>query len=167
MRLCEVQVPLQLPDLEREAGHTVQLLVPVSRPGQVHLTARLQYHTGQVRHPTTCSTCFGCGQSVCIGVFLHWGDGFTSFQFRNVHFDSELSSLSHWKWLGTVPTRFYIVEMVGSLQGQTKLSDQAVRPNLLSDQKTCLIAIGFVCRSQQKYVSSWPGWRWLSSSPLP
>lgn len=42
-----LKVPLQLPDLEREAGHTVQLLVPVSRPGQVHLTARLQYHTGQ------------------------------------------------------------------------------------------------------------------------
>ena len=129
-----MQVPLQLPDLEREAGHTVQLLVPVSRPGQVHLTARLQYHTGQVRHPTTCSTCFGCGQSVCIGVFLHWGGGFSSFQFCNVHFDSGPSSLSHWKSktqkrLGTVTMRFYIVEMVSVLckvrpSCQTKLSDQ-------------------------------------------
>ncbi len=52
MKLCGLQVPLQLPDLEGEAEHTVQLLVPVSRPGQVHLTARLQYHTHQVRHPT-------------------------------------------------------------------------------------------------------------------
>ena len=52
MRLCGLQVPLQLPDLEQEGRHTVQLLVPVSRSGQVHLTARLQYHTEQVRHCT-------------------------------------------------------------------------------------------------------------------
>ena len=52
MKLCGLQVPLQLPDLEGEAEHIVQLLVPVSRPGQVHLTARLRYHTHQVRHPT-------------------------------------------------------------------------------------------------------------------
>ncbi|KAL0042524.1 hypothetical protein WJX79_002345 [Trebouxia sp. C0005] len=53
-----LQVPLQLPDLEREAEHTVQLLVPVSRPGQVHLTARLQYHTDQ-ESPEVCQQLAG------------------------------------------------------------------------------------------------------------
>ncbi|DBA90115.1 TPA: hypothetical protein ACH3X1_003431 [Trebouxia sp. C0004] len=53
-----LQVPLQLPDLEQKGSHTVQLLVPVSRPGQVHVTARLQYNTDQ-ESPEVCQQLAG------------------------------------------------------------------------------------------------------------
>ena len=45
---CVVQIPVVLPDLAPDDNHSIQLLVPVNRAGQVHLSARLQYHTSQV-----------------------------------------------------------------------------------------------------------------------
>lgn len=42
----------QLPDLAADQRHVVQLHVPVTQTGQVHLSARLQYCTTQVMHFT-------------------------------------------------------------------------------------------------------------------
>ena len=39
---------MRLPDLAGEEVHMVKMLVPVAKPGQVHLSARLQYRAGQV-----------------------------------------------------------------------------------------------------------------------
>ena len=52
-----MQVPLRLPNLASGEGHTVQLLVPVTRPGQVRMTARLLYRTDQVRLFTELTPC--------------------------------------------------------------------------------------------------------------
>ena len=40
---------MRLPNLASEEGHMVKMLIPVARPGQIHLSARLHYHAGQVR----------------------------------------------------------------------------------------------------------------------
>lgn len=42
-----LQVPAALGDIAADGSHSLQLLVPVSRAGQVHLSARLQYYTTQ------------------------------------------------------------------------------------------------------------------------
>ena len=44
-----MQVPMHLPDLAGEEGQEVKILIPVARPGQIHLSARLQYRAEQVR----------------------------------------------------------------------------------------------------------------------
>ena len=40
---------MRLPDLAGEEVHLVKMLIPLARPGQVHLSARLHYRADQVR----------------------------------------------------------------------------------------------------------------------
>ena len=60
---------MPLPDLAGEQVHLVKMLIPVARPGQVHLSARLHYHAGQVRWNAYKVCC-----TVLFVMFLHSGE---------------------------------------------------------------------------------------------